>query len=294
MKERARTGTIHLPAFYARRVLRIWPLYFSFLAFGVVIGYFVPGWSVSFWRIGAFLLLAGNWYTGFAGFTNNPISPLWSVSVEEQFYLLMPPIARYFGSSVLLGVSLGSMAFSYIALWWLCAHRAIPLTIWTNSIVQFQFFGAGCVLAMLLGGKSPKLKLNSRLAMFACAGVSWYFASRLGVNSGTAKPATFVCAGYMAMLIGSVLFFLAFLGTTLGIPAWIRYLGKISYGLYVYHMLMLSLIEYPWAKGRVSSLCLAALSLAATILTAAVSYRFLETPFLRLKKRFTFVPSRVL
>jgi peptidoglycan/LPS O-acetylase OafA/YrhL len=87
------------------------------------------------------------------------------------------------------------------------------------------------------------------------------------------------------------------------IPRWAVYLGKISYGLYVYHSLVLYLV---FVKGRVhltestsllhlpqtarSSVGTAA-ALLITIVVAHLSYRFLEKPFLVLKQRFTLEPQ---
>jgi peptidoglycan/LPS O-acetylase OafA/YrhL len=61
-RERAHTGSIEVRSFYVRRILRIWPLYFSFLLVGVVLGCFIPSYRMEAGRILAFLLLSGNWY----------------------------------------------------------------------------------------------------------------------------------------------------------------------------------------------------------------------------------------
>jgi peptidoglycan/LPS O-acetylase OafA/YrhL len=78
------------------------------------------------------------------------------------------------------------------------------------------------------------------------------------------------------------------------------YLGKISYGLYVYHVLCLGgsrlLVGRFEACGRLgpltAELVAMALALPATIAMAMLSYRYLESPFLRFKKRFTVIRSR--
>ena len=72
---------------------------------------------------------------------------------------------------------------------------------------------------------------------------------------------------------------------------WLVYLGRISYGLYVFHLFALALVTkqlvFPLGfEGRLL------VSFLLTVLLAAVSYRSLEQPFLRLKKRFSYRPAR--
>ena len=62
VRERARFGTIHVKAFYVRRALRIWPLYFAFLGVNYVAGYFVHALYVQTPRLLAFVFMMGNWY----------------------------------------------------------------------------------------------------------------------------------------------------------------------------------------------------------------------------------------
>ncbi|MGA2252686.1 hypothetical protein, partial [Terracidiphilus sp.] len=100
-------------------------------------------------------------------------------------------------------------------------------------------------------------------------------------------------AAYALLSIGIVLLFLAFFGMKVGSFAKpLIYLGKISYGLYVFHDLSLRII-YPLEQrfhfGGVLSVLF---SLAVCILLASLSYKFLEMPFLRLKEKFAFVRTR--
>ena len=112
------------------------------------------------------------------------------------------------------------------------------------------------------------------------------------------KPGAPVVAGYALAVLGCLGGLLAVWGQG-GWPRWVIRLGQISYGLYVFHMLALMLVEHGLeALLHRSELPLAAipvqavLALAATLLLAETSYRFLERPFLKLKERFTTVLSR--
>ena len=94
LREKDLMGTLDIRSFYIRRILRIWPLYFAFLALAVALQWIVPGQHVT-WRAGVwFSFLAGNWFIVFHGFPSSVIFPLWSVSIEEQFYITWPAVVR--------------------------------------------------------------------------------------------------------------------------------------------------------------------------------------------------------
>jgi peptidoglycan/LPS O-acetylase OafA/YrhL len=77
-------------------------------------------------------------------------------------------------------------------------------------------------------------------------------------------------------------------------PRWAAGLGKISYGLYVYHLLAIEFVQacFRPLHGLQYLAASALLSLLLTMSAAAISYTFLEAPFLRLKRRFEIVHTR--
>lgn len=105
---------------------------------------------------------------------------------------------------------------------------------------------------------------------------------------------------FVSALAGCLCFFFSLLPLPAGrIEKPFIYLGKISYGLYVYHVLWLSLSGHllkslaNFHLGLLATqLCAMAIALPGTIVTGMLSYRYLETPFLRFKKRYTVVRSR--
>ena len=281
-----------------RRILRIWPLYFIFLSFAFAFGLVMPHFRMEPGRLLAFLFLSGNWYTGLFGWTASPIFPLWSISVEEQFYLLIPSIMEYGGRRVVWTASLLFFALSYGVLAWLGqCDTQVNVGVWTNSFVQFQFFAAGCILAMVLLARVPRLKTYWRVAMTGCGLLFWMAATRTTNHMAAHPGAGRLCLMYALILTGTVLIFLSFLGMKASlIPKPLRYLGQISYGLYVFHYMIVDGItaaakRWP-ASGLRSSPFSGILDLALTIGVAALSYEFLERPFLRLKERYTFIASR--
>ena len=302
LRERTRTGTVHLRAFYARRILRIWPLYFAMLAFGYFFGIVRPDAAWGTGRLLAYLFLLGNFYTARHRQIMNPAGALWSISVEEQFYLLWPSVAKR-GIRALLLVSSLVIPVSYF--WMYVLYRAgtsLEQGIWTNSLVQFQFFGTGGLLALAFRSGSPNLNSALRILMLL-AGVSLWLMAGGPLQLFGSRDA--VSLGQLMMAYGSVALGCTLLLTgILGAPAnWfpkpLVYLRKISYGLYVYHLLGLRLSEalvFRWRSAEPGSGAPFALrlpmALGITIIFAALSYRFFESPFLRLKERFTFIPSR--
>lgn len=298
IREKETTGSVHFKAFYLRRILRIWPLYFLMLGIAALGAYFHSAYSATPGRFAAFFLMAGNWYVCFYGFAHVPFDPLWSVSIEEQYYLLWPPIIKRCGITALTYVSVAVGLLSYGVLTYFSLRRMdLSTSIWANSFVQFQFFAAGSILAVLQRKQLPKLGQAQRLLYVGLSFVLLFsadFLFHLKTPDAIATPATPI--GYLLVLAATVLLLRGFLGSTP--PSWMRpmiYLGKISYGLYVFHWIVIDLVSLLLSRqytAHVAVLIGAPVSLAITILVAAASYKFYESPFLRLKERFTFVHSR--
>lgn len=300
-REDDKTRTIDLRAFYVRRVLRIWPLYFFALALARAIDWHAPHLQMSNGRLLASVLLAGNWYTYRFGLPASFALVLWSVCVEEQFYLLWPSVRRWFGSRGLTVLSAMTLPVSYVAIVWLCGRGRTDTQLWVNTWVQLQFFGLGGLLALLLRGRSPRTPTVVRWMLLA-GGLFAFFASEYFFHGPSLVPvATNAIGEYACMLMGSAMLFFAVLGLAqLQRAGWLLYLGKISYGLYVFHMLGLRIALRPMlllaAHARLQSNTLfaiqAAWGLCLTIVMAHLSYRYIESYFLRLKDRFTVVRSR--
>jgi len=193
-----------------------------------------------------------------------------------------------------------------------CIARAISLPlkfnvpVWVNTFTRLDPIAVGILIA-LLPRLNPRPALRLVLVLVGFAG--WQFAAYYcGLPD---QPSTLkISIGYPAVALGSGAFLLATLGTESlrsgsAMASCLVYLGKISYGLYVYNQLanfsarlllfrgaldrMLVLLGLPpWMAVPVYLI----LAFGINVALAAVSYRWLEAPFLRLKERFTRVPSR--
>lgn len=319
IRERARFGQVDLKAFYMRRILRIWPLYFAFLAFAWSMQWWIPGQHIG-WRAGlAFTFLGGNWWLVFVGFPSSVIFPLWSVSIEEQFYLFWPATMRKLSQRGLLVAAAAMLAAANLTRWYLSAQHTWESRMWTNTFVQLDAIAMGIILAVLLAGRAPRLSALQRAALFIGGFTCLFLAANYFQIKGDPLTLARVLLGYPLVTLGAV----ALLLGTLYSPAtseasdeepfisaaqpsqarsWqvialspLVYLGRISYGLYVFHILALMITDYTIhnqeaSLGRYLYRVTAALTI--TIGLSAISYRWLETPFLSLKQRFTHVLSR--
>ncbi len=309
LKELANTSRVHVKAFYVRRVLRIWPLYFAAFYGLALLARFLPDVGpTTRGALVAFSFFAGNWYVTRFGWIAGPVDPLWSISVEEQFYLTIPLLIAVGKRRALVLCSMAFLALSYVVIWNYARHP-VPGDNgqWTNSFVQFQFFAAGTLLSVGLRGRLPRMRLIARTAVFGLGIGCWLLALvRFGVKSWDAHPTVAgAIFGWLLVLLGCVLMFVSALGTEEKfVPRWLVYLGRISFGLYVFHSLA---FHFTFINGgaeltrlsselHLSSAMRNVLGLAivmgTTILVAHLSFQYFERPFLRLKSRFTFVPAR--
>ena len=302
LREREVSGRVHAGAFYLRRILRIWPLYFGFLGFCWVMGRLHLLHPVPTAMGLSFLAMAGNWYFVAMGASLSPAGILWSVSVEEQFYLVWPWLMRIGRVRVLAAVNLLMIAVAYVSLWRLAAtgHGA-DMAIWGNTLVQMQFFAVGSLLAMGLRVWRPKISGVGRVVLGGMSAAVWMtaaWACRVKRFDATIDPVR-ACLGYALIVAGAVFLFGAVYGLRVGrgrVSRALVYLGRVSYGLYVFHILMINaggrLLKAVGLPATQGSAVMVTVSLAMTIVGVVVSYELYERPFLRLKGRWTIVRSR--
>lgn len=277
LREQAKLGTIHLRAFYIRRSLRIWPLYYFGVFTAVLWGIAVPSYKLTNTQFAYLLLLL----PGFAGaqYNFNPAGVLWSISVEEIFYLIWP---------------IAGKARAFV---WACAALFLCATItllvnpdyWYTPLSQFLFFALGGLLALSIHRINIRLPIAMRVfGILAGAGIAVY-AATVQIPILTFYLGAVACA----LVIISILNI-----EERWIPRPAIYLGKISYGLYVFHATCINATERLFGRyavplgGNRRALAIQFVAFAATVLFAAISYRYFETPFLKLKRRFEFVKSR--
>jgi peptidoglycan/LPS O-acetylase OafA/YrhL len=311
LRERAATGSVAIKQFYIRRILRIWPLYYLGLAIGVAFAFLPGAATTEVAKMGWFAIFLGAWYFVIHGGLRNPAAVLWSVSVEEQFYLIAPWMIKWLGHKSLYGFCLALILVANAWLFYLGRVDASFSTIWANTFVEFECFAAGILLCLVLRGRLPGLAAWQRLALLALGLACWFFAcygfhTFFGIYGGPNPGSWLLIGGWALDASGCVLFLLALLGLDEKfLPGWAIYLGRISFGLYVFHGFAISVtnrliignvvaFNNPFVnklKGPIYVLNFA-LAFGLTVAVASLSYRYFETPFLRMKKRHSVIESQ--
>jgi peptidoglycan/LPS O-acetylase OafA/YrhL len=307
LREEARYGQISLRAFWVRRALRIWPLYYLLILIGfglmpALVGHVGTPSYQQLLRIhlAAFLAFLGNWSMALViPVPYDWISVLWSVCVEEQFYLVVPllialVVSRYRRPLVALVIA-GAIALR----WMLAASPASQHSIVYNTFAQFDTLASGVLLALVLGSDRNRPLLERWLRWLQWPlyiAIAWVM-TQPELGHGTPWHRTWDFVGVWLCGAGIVLVAVwggGWLQAVLSYPRLV-WLGRISYGLYMYHEIAL------WAAGRLRNRIdwfpnrdelFTVGTLVLTIALAAASYYGYERRFLVLKRRWTRVPSR--
>lgn len=284
-------GKPKLLRFYKRRVLRIWPLYVVVLI-GAALHYMifnVEDTNTHWWY---FILFAGNFHILFEGYPySSSLSSLWTIAVEEQFYLLSPLLVFLFHKRiawVALLILIISVAFRF----WVVTEKSISdKHIYFNTFSVMNDLAIGMLMAALTQRLAANsIRLNGLVQIAIAVGLIclvWMF-ERMDNKIISAPFDRVVLALFFAFVVFQQVF-VSNRGFNLQSVPGINYLGKISYGLYMYHMFALQVVYFLFERFNVSLAALNGLVvfpiavLVVTFFIAATSYELFEKKILRLK-----------
>ena len=294
-REKETTGSLDVRGFYLRRILRIWPLYFAYIGLALI-PVFNPDHALSWRQAAAFVLLAGNWSIIAWGWPlNSIIVPLWTVSIEEQFYLLWPPIVRKL-SRTHLGIAGAIMLIisTVTRIVMVAVHGGVN-SVWCNTLSRLDPIAAGVIIAAVFHGGAPKASGYLRLALLIAGVAPMVFVANVWkIHEPQQLDWVPTLIGFPLVAFGCACVLIATLGIDFNIPRSLLYLGKISYGLYVFHRLgnVLSGMLIPIHAAFLQLALRPLIAMAITLVLASLSYQVLEKPFLKLKHRFEHIASR--
>jgi peptidoglycan/LPS O-acetylase OafA/YrhL len=287
LREREKAGTVDWRKFFVRRALRIWPLYFGALVAAAILSLVKRNYWVSWTALAEMSVFVVNWFR-VGNDCGAMIRHLWTISIEEQFYMLWAPVMKFGGARLAWFLS---GAFIAGAIAWMFAFSSQGWKLWDATPVEFLFFAAGALLALVLHRKTLRIHAGVRVIFAAASLASFVIATVIGKVGTDFVTGTRPLIGFGCAAIGCVALFLAVLG--MNFPGWLTYLGKISYGLYVYHIAALNFAGHVTAHSRIGYWPVTlVLALALCIGISHLSYQHFETPFLRIKERFAVVKSR--
>ena len=293
IREYNKYGRVNVLAFYIRRALRIWPLYYGFL---VLVIFLIPV-SISGDLDGrykaTFTLFAANWACTLWGYPPSIAAHLWSVSIEEQFYFMWPLIIIVFGIKRISQVAVTMLVLATATRLFLILIEVKHPGIWCNTFARLDPIASGALLAVILRGDSPRISSLKRVALFLVGITLLVVASRYAQPWGTSS-----LLFYPATALGSILVLISCLSRAYVNKNYLSktliYLGRISYGLYVFHLLALVIVSKIFTTGHMSFNLVGkcTFGLILTLLISVGSYELFEKYFLRLKERFSRIPSR--
>ena len=306
--EKKNFNSISVRKFYLRRILRIWPLYFLLLIVGffilpklTYIPYFSEDLSSNFkWNLIMYILMLPN--LAFSFFLAVPlIGQLWSIGVEEQFYLIWPVLLKYFKKiniNLLIKILVIWLFIKGLVLFIFKISDENWVIILKNNLAMLKFENMiiGAIGALLLTEKKIKL-LNfiykKYVLLFSMFGI---FIS------------LFILPDFFndfLHLIHSFFFIIIILNVSCNSSSFLKLentfynlLGKISYGIYMYHLVVIyftiKFLDYcnmfdP--ENIYSNLLLYIMVISITSLISYMSYTLFERKFLKIKSRYTLINS---
>lgn len=293
LEEKKRTSTIHIGKFMVRRSLRIWPLYFLLIGLAPLIvnwlGESEPNYLANIFFLGNFNIIhTEQWAYPFAHF--------WTICIEEHFYLVWPFIIYAIPRKYLLSVFVSVIAISISYRLYVTLTMERPwFELLLNTLSRIDVLVVGAMGALFYSKKPFTFQLNRivRALLFAALIVSLSVASvRHWDTLFLAGFKKYLYIGIMALLLLDYNFNPKF-KHLLRPKSFLHYLGKISYGIYMYGNILLAIIlkKLMVHFDGANAYMFFGLTFGITIIVSIISYELFEKRLLKLNKRFRVVPT---
>ncbi len=301
LKEKRTKGKISFKNFYLKRILRIWPLYYFVFLIGFLVlpliswfnlPYFTEHFNNNYWFNFSFyaLILPNVPYSVVPAVPH--IGQSWSIGVEEQFYFFWPFLIAYFRKPFVTIILFTLLFVLFKGGIVLLGPELVPESIFSFlkkffAMNKFELMSIGALGAWLVFSDSKLLNVihNRFLAVASLASIPLLiFYTPTVIQDGI-------------HLVYGILFLFLILHFSLAKKPLIdievqslSYLGTISYGIYMYHLIVVfALVKIMSQFGMIENLfhnfLLYVGSFSISIAISAISYRYIEKPFLMIKEK---------
>jgi peptidoglycan/LPS O-acetylase OafA/YrhL len=305
------TRTVRLKDFYIRRILRIWPLYYWVVLLGLLVlnripALKIPGLSdemyqqMTVWGLINVLLIVPNFTHFYIPYSDQR----WSIIVEEMFYFFQPAVVRIFRKRstlvvVFLVIAASSNLFSGLVR---LGHleRHVSAGVLGAVAEQLKYLGCiavGCLASTLFYKRGSKLRdfifslPVQWVVMLTIVGLS--LASFYVLHNEEGIDFRIYCVLFSIVVVNGALNPRNIY--RLETPV-LNFLGKISYGIYMYHMMCIgiafALVRWLGGGVVVENVLLYILSIGLTVFVSWLSFEYFESFFLRLKPRLQALTTR--
>lgn len=291
LNEKERMNTINVKSFYMRRVLRIWPLYYLYFFLNLFLIWFL-GNKFEFTTVSFYLFFAANIPFIFNNALLN-LDHFWSIGVEEQFYLFWPWIFKKIEKklvAILIIIAL-LLAFFRIFIWYYKPFSIIALF---SVVNRFDCMILGGLVAIFYFKKNHyfmSIVNNKWSQFFALLVFLLLFVNKFWFLNSIIE--IFIVAIATAIIIiGQI----ETKNRLVNFNNWVMdYLGKLSYGIYVIHPLIIFMVVGFIKLEKEININPLFYFLAIVLITIGIahfSYKYFEYPFLKLKNKYSIIKSR--
>ncbi|MFN7847548.1 MAG: acyltransferase family protein [Bacteroidota bacterium] len=281
---------INIKNFYLRRILRIWPLYYLIMILGLFV---LPNLTSVFEFCGSYWMNL-TFLNNFNIIENNNcfsthVVIAWSVAIEEQFYLFWPIAFSLFYKKDRL------ILFCFIVL--IASIILNPHFLYFSTICNLNYLMTGCIGALFFD-KYREVILASFITQRR-----WLFAIVVLTCTTMLYTENYASSNTISLILLPVFYLYFVLYTVVnndGKKSYLSFLGKYTYGMYFYHPIIAVLVRIVFDKigipylGYPLNFALASvIALIITVVVSILSYQYFEGYFLRLKKKFSTVSTRI-
>jgi peptidoglycan/LPS O-acetylase OafA/YrhL len=275
-----------------RRVLRIWPIYYLYIAVTAITLWLLMKENIVQNDLIYYIFFGAN-----IPFILNgglmAISHMWSIGVEEQFYLFWPWLfkqARHVAKKITF-IVVGLLVLRVVG-YILFKYFDLPLLFRIVQVNRFDCMGLGGFAAILYYRKSPLLKQLTSIPIQIITLVAFLLMA-------VGKFRFWLLVDHQLAAIFTALLILANVyrsNPVLNLEnKMFNFFGKISYGLYVYHPLIIfatiPVVEWMTSDYWTQAILLFIIAFIFSVLVSHLSYQYFEKPFLKLKGRFAIIKS---